>query len=247
MTNKELGSHPTNVVLIDLDGTMTKSDIGILECARHAYRTLGRPVPSQSELSTFVGPPLFDSFAAHGLTREEAMEAARIYRHAYTHPVVKDPRDPAGPAVEGMFLNEVYRGIPEALDELRRRGCFLAMCTAKPEVQAVAICEHYGLDAHLDALFGASLDMTRIHKSQVIHYAFDRIHFDAEAGDRAVMVGDRWTDVDGAHLAGLGAIGCRWGFPAPGELESHRAEMVIDAPGDLPDACERFFKNARNA
>lgn len=231
--------HPSRVVLLDLDGTLTKSDSGILAAAVRTYKLLGRPVPTNEELSTFVGPPLIESFTNHGLA-DEADKAVALYREAYTQPTFDDPQNP-GQKVPGMFLNEVYPGIVESMDELRRRGYVLALATCKPEPQAQRICDRFGLSKHLDYLFGASLDNTRIHKAQVIRYGFDAIHFDEEEGDRAVMVGDRWTDVDGGHFAGVKSIGCRWGFSAPGELEKHGADMIIDTTDQLPDAVDRFF------
>lgn len=231
--------HPTKVVLLDLDGTLTKSDSGILSSAIRTYKELGRPVPTDEELGTFVGPPLSESFSKHGLD-DVVDQAVKLYREAYTTPTFDDPLNP-GEKVPGMYLNEVYAGIPEAMKELRRRGYFLALATCKPEPQARLICKRFHLVELMDDLFGASLDNTRIHKAQVIRYGFDRIHFDEEQGDRAVMVGDRWTDVDGGHYTGVKSIGCRWGFSAPGELESHGADMIIDTVPELPDAVDRFF------
>ena len=46
----------------------------------------------------------------------------------------------------------------------------------------------------------------------MIRYCFDKIGFDAAAGDKAVMIGDRYTDIDGAHACNLDAIGGRWGY-----------------------------------
>lgn len=232
--------HPTKVVLLDLDGTLTKSDSGILSSAIRTYRLLGRPVPTDAELGTFVGPPLVESFTNHGLA-DVADKAVQLYRAAYTTPTFDDPLHPGADKIPGMFLNEVYPGIPQALKELRARGYFLALATCKPEPQARRICDRFHLTELLDDLFGASLDNTRIHKAQVIRYGFDRIHFDEEQGDRSVMVGDRWTDVDGGHYTGVKSIGCRWGFSAPGELEAHGADMIIDTTDELPDAVDRFF------
>ena len=74
-----------------------------------------------------------------------------------------------------------------------------------------------------------------------IRYCFDLIGFDAESGDRAVMVGDRWTDIDGARTCGVDTIGCRWGYAEPGEMEEHGAYEIIDRVDQLADAVERYF------
>ena len=41
-------SQPRNVVLLDLDGTLTKSDPGIIACVIKAFQELGRPVPDDA-------------------------------------------------------------------------------------------------------------------------------------------------------------------------------------------------------
>ena len=57
------------------------------------------------------------------------------------------------------------------------------------------ICEHFHLTELLDGIYGASRDNSRLDKDQVIRYCFDKIGFDAAAGDKAVMIGDRYTDI----------------------------------------------------
>ena len=49
-------------IFFDLDGTLTDSKEGILNCLRYAFEKLGEPVPPESTLIKFIGPPLQDSF-----------------------------------------------------------------------------------------------------------------------------------------------------------------------------------------
>ena len=50
------------VVLLDLDGTIVDSGPGILGALAEAFAECGEPLPPQSVLRTFLGPPLEDSF-----------------------------------------------------------------------------------------------------------------------------------------------------------------------------------------
>lgn len=54
-------------VLFDLDGTLTDSGEGIINCAQMTLERFGLPVPSREEMRVFVGPPLADSFIRHGV------------------------------------------------------------------------------------------------------------------------------------------------------------------------------------
>ena len=68
-------------VLFDLDGTLTDPAEGITRSVQEALRQMGRPVPEQDKLLSFIGPPLLDSFQEYcGMEREEAEKAIRLYR-----------------------------------------------------------------------------------------------------------------------------------------------------------------------
>lgn len=50
-----MAQHPMKVVLLDLDGTLTKSDGGIIASVVKTFEELGRPVPDDAELHRFIG------------------------------------------------------------------------------------------------------------------------------------------------------------------------------------------------
>ena len=63
-------------IFFDLDGTLTDSKEGILNSLRYAFDKLGEPVPPESTLIKFIGPPLQESFAEFcGFSAERAAEA----------------------------------------------------------------------------------------------------------------------------------------------------------------------------
>lgn len=87
-------------VLFDLDGTLTDPAKGITRSVQEALRQMGRPVPEQDKLLSFIGPPLLDSFQEYcGMEREEAEKAIRLYRGYFSR--------------QGIWENRVYPGIPE--------------------------------------------------------------------------------------------------------------------------------------
>jgi len=207
------------LVLLDLDGTLMDSAPGITESARYAFEKLGFPVPSDEVLRSFVGPPITESFPAHGIPADRFADALAAYREFYT--------------ATGMWDNSVYDGIPEQLARLREAGCTLIIATAKPELFAVQICERFGLTSLVDAIFGNTLD-EGFTKADIIAAAMASVDH-VGSGAPVVMVGDREHDVHGATEHGVACIGAAWGYAAPGELLREGAIKVVEDVSDLAD------------
>ena len=119
----------TKSILFDLDGTLTDSGEGIINCAIYALEYYGLPIPSEAELRTFVGPPLHESFVRFGVPEEEADNAIKIYRSRYI-PI-------------GKFENHPYDGIYHVLEQLKELGKKYSFETWAPmddEYTAVRFC-----------------------------------------------------------------------------------------------------------
>ena len=134
------------MILFDLDGTLTDSGEGIMNCAIYALSHYGIEAPTEAELRTFVGPPLTDSFARFGVPKDRLEEAIRIYRSRYI-PI-------------GKFENHPYPGLRELLDKLKADGHQLYVATSKPEAMSIEILEHFNLAHYFKKIFGASSDLS---------------------------------------------------------------------------------------
>ena len=51
-----------STIFFDLDGTLTESAEGIINCVIYALKALEQPIPHSDILFKFIGPPLIDSF-----------------------------------------------------------------------------------------------------------------------------------------------------------------------------------------
>ena len=121
----------TKAIFFDLDGTLTDSGEGIINCAAMALEHFGLPVPSREEMRVFVGPPLDQTFIKFGVPPHLAEEAIRIYRTRYI-PI-------------GKFENHPYPGIHDALQTLKAQGHRLFVATSKPEEMSKEIMEKFEL------------------------------------------------------------------------------------------------------
>lgn len=209
-----------HTILLDLDGTLTDSKEGILNCLRYAFQKLGEPVPSDAKLTEFIGPPLQDSFVnACGMTKERALEAIEAFRERY-EPI-------------GKLENRVAPGLPELCARLKQAGYILALSSSKPEKMCLDICERFGYAASLREIVGSPPygDHT---KADVIRETFRRLGLTDADKPSVLMVGDRKYDVLGAKECGIDCVGVEFfGYAAPGELMEAGAVAVVSTAEEL--------------
>lgn len=201
-----------DVILFDLDGTLTDPKEGITKCVAHSLKYFGIEVEDLDTLKKFIGPPLIDSYMEYyGFTREQATEAIVRYRERYGE--------------VGWAENIPYSGIHELCAGLQAAGKKLLVATSKPEGPAVRIMEHFDLAKYFDLIGGAPLDNSeRGRKAAVIQDTLKR----AGVTDlsRCVMVGDRLHDIHGAHEVGMPVIGVLYGYGDRAEHEEHGADYI---------------------
>ena len=210
------------IVLFDLDGTLTDSAPGIVNCLRYALDEMGIEHPDDSTIATFLGPPLKDTFGGYfGMDNAGVDTAIAHYRVRY-HDI-------------GLFENEVYPGIPGLLDQLCDAGITLATSTSKPTVSATRILRHFDLEHHFTFIGGASLNRERNSKAEVIAHTLEALGSKGieVSSEHTWMVGDREHDILGAAQFGIPGIGVLWGYGSRDELESAGAIAVADDAGHL--------------
>ncbi len=208
-------------ILFDLDGTLTDSGEGIINCASFALEHFGLPVPDRKTMRVFVGPPLRDTFCSFGVPENRVEEAIQVYRSRYI-PI-------------GIYENTPYPGIPELLQQLHDMGHRLFVATSKPEQMAVTILEHFGLAGYFEKICGAVLDGSRDKKEEVIAYLLDN----CPNLKNTVMVGDTAFDIIGAKAHGIPGIGVSWGYGAVADMEQAGAVAIAKTPQELLELLNR--------
>ena len=205
-------------LLFDLDGTLTDPYQGITRCISHALLALGRLAPPRFDLRWCIGPPLKNSFAKLLASDDDKLTdaAITIYRERF--------------GSVGLYENEVYEGIPEALEALQEMGHTLYVATSKPTVYAKQIVEHFSLQQYFRTIHGSELDGTRSDKSNLISHI---IKSEAVSSSETLMVGDRKHDMIGARANGVCGVGVLWGYGTQEELETSGARTCLSHPHQL--------------
>ncbi len=206
-----------DIILFDLDGTLTDPGEGITNSVAYALNKFNIEIEDKKQLFSFIGPPLHESFEKYyGFTPTDAMKAVDCYREYYN--------------VKGIYENFVYDGITEVLKTLKENGKTVCLATSKPEIYARQILDHFKLSQYFDYIAGANMDGTRTKKDEVIDYALSLCK--PQSLCKVVMVGDREFDIIGAENCGIDSIGVLFGYGDRNELENagatHIAEKVID-------------------
>lgn len=209
-------------LLFDLDGTLTDSKEGIIKSLQYAFEKLGEPVPEESRLLKFIGPPLEDSFMNFcGYSREKAIRAIELFRERYV-PI-------------GKFENKPAPGLPELCAKLQKRGYVLALASSKPESLCVPICERFGYTPSFKVLTGSppESDWT---KADIIRETLRRLNLTEQDKPQVLMIGDRKFDVLGAKECGIDCVGVEFfGYAQPNELKDAGAVAVVKTTAELEE------------
>lgn len=202
-------------VFFDLDGTLTDSAKGILNAVKYALKKYGIEEYDKDILRAFIGPPLHDSFVKYyGFDDRKADEAVAFYREYFSE--------------KGLYENEVYEGVEELLNGLKKKGKKLVITTSKPEAFTIRILKYFDLEKYFDFVAGATMDASRSKKADVIAYALTKLGIEDKS--KVIMIGDRNHDVLGAKANGIKCIGVLYGYGDKEELILAGAKEVVSEP-----------------
>ena len=202
-------------ILFDLDGTISDSADGIINCSIKTLQHFGITPPSRQEMRSFIGPPAPYNFRRMGIPEAQIEDAVRIYRSHYRQ--------------TGIYENYMYPGIAPLLRKLNASGRRLFVATSKPEHLTVPILERFGIADCFALICGAASDTERNSKEAVIAHL---LHLAGGLTD-AVMVGDTVFDVKGAAQFGIPTICVSWGYGDSEILQQAGAVAIVHNTEEL--------------
>ena len=217
-------------VLLDLDGTLSDSEPGILRSLQWAFEKEGFPIPSEEQVRSVIGPPFEIGLPQIGIPDDDLERVINRYRDRY--------------ATIGAYENTLYPGILEMLEALTNDGLILSVATAKPEVTAHPILDYFEISHWFKVRAGATLTPDRRAKAEVIEFALSELGIagDPNIGDHVIMVGDRDHDVLGARKHRIPCIGVTWGYGDQPELLGSGAVALADSPSEVVDLVHESYR-----
>ena len=207
--------------VFDLDGTLVDSLADLADAANAMLASYGFRTHDVGAYRYFVGDgsrKLIERILPEERSRDAAFvdEAMARYKDCYAERL--------------LHRTQLYDGIPEMLEELRRRNIPMAICTNKHQSAADAIVEALFPKNMFQEVIGDRRGLPRKPDPQKVLHIARRMGVSPAS---TAYFGDTAVDMDTAHNAGALAVGVLWGFRPPQELTAHGAQILLSHPREL--------------
>lgn len=217
-------------VVFDLDGTLADTSGDLIAAANECFRAMG-----EGDVLDVVGD------AGVALRGGKAMLRAGLERLGRPDDAVIEAYYPRLLEAYGAKIDVhtvFYDGALDAVEELRRGGYKLAICTNKPEALARELMRRLGALDLFGALVGA--DTLAVRKPDPAPL-FEAARRAGGTPERCLLVGDSDTDRNTARAAGVPSVLVTFG-PSGADMAALEPEALISAYHELPEVCARLLR-----
>jgi phosphoglycolate phosphatase len=204
----------TTHLVFDLDGTISDPAVGICRSINHALTHFGYPTIADDQVTSYIGPPLDETFTAITSITSPDHIAGLVakYRERY--------------AEIGYSENALYPGIPEALNVLASRDIPMGLCTSKRADFAERILKLFHIHDYFRFVDGGDVGL---RKEQQLASLRSKGAIDSTS----LLIGDRAVDVYAAQANGLRSVAVLWGHGTHRELEAAHPDLILESPKEL--------------
>ncbi len=219
-------------VIFDLDGTLADTSGDLIAAANVCFRAMGE--------GDILDPARDGGIAVRGARMMLRTGLGRLGRFepSEIEPLVEAHFQPLIEAY-GAALSvhtTLYEGAMAAVDEIRRRGLGVGICTNKPEGLADQLLQDLGVRDTFGALVGADTLPVRKPDPAPLIETVRRLGGDPA---RTVLIGDTDTDRNTARAAGVPSVLVTFG-PGGGDMAALAPEALLHAYHDLPDLVDQL-------
>lgn len=208
------------IVVFDLDGTLTDTLEDLKNSVNFALQSFGFPERTFDEVRSFVGngvKRLINLSVPENTDSETAEECLAVFKEHYKN--------------NSLVETKPYDGIILTLEELKRQGIKTAVVTNKMNEAAQDIVRIF-FGGLIEITVGQIDGMAQKPQPDGIYSALKKLGISKE---KAVYVGDSEVDCITAKNAGIPCIGVTWGFRDKSVLLENGADFIIDTPKQIFD------------
>ena len=205
--------------IFDLDGTLLDTLQDLATSVNYTLRQHDMPEHSIDDICRFVGNgvrKLMERAVPDGAQNPLFESAFATFRQYYMQ--------------HSLDTTRPYDGIPEMLDELKRRGCRMAVVSNKMMAATQELIAHFF--PQIEVAIGEH-EAEGIRKKPAPDTVREALRQLGVTTKNAVYVGDSDVDIETAYNSGLPCISVLWGFRDRDFLLSHGATTLISCPEEL--------------
>lgn len=209
----------TEMVLIDVDGTLVDSVPDLTFCVDAMMERLDLPPRGETKVRQWVG---------NGVER--------LIKRALLDSLEGEPEESLYQKAEPIFLelykentskrSRLYPGVKEGLSWLKSQGYRLGSVTNKAAQFTHPLLKDLGIIDYFEIIVsGDTLPEKKPHPAPLLHAA----RFFGIAPEKALMVGDSISDVKAARAAGFQIICLSYGYNHGVDIRGSHPDGVIDS------------------
>ncbi len=204
--------------IFDLDGTLLNTLDDLADSVNAMLKMYSFPRRTVAELRSFVGNGA-RNLIARSLPEDSPPTLVDECLSAYIAHYSENMKNKTRP----------YDGVPDLLQELKKAGMKIAVCSNKGDENVKGLCNEY---------FGGLVDVASgevpgIKKKPAPDSIFKAIEALGADPNEVVYIGDSEVDVLTAKNAGISFIGVSWGFRDKADLLAEGAEVIADKADEL--------------
>jgi phosphoglycolate phosphatase len=205
------------VAAFDLDGTLVDTAPDLAEALNVALAKAALPLAEPAAISPYAG------LGGRGMLRRHCELAGLVLDEPAIRQIIDDFLAAYESALPGV--SAPYPGAMALVEQLKREGWRVAVCTNKPQHLAEELLGRLAIATEFDAICGAN--RFEFRKPDPRHL-METIALAGGDPARAVMVGDSETDIATARNAGVPVLGVSFGY-SPVPIATLAPDAVIDA------------------
>lgn len=205
--------------IFDLDGTLLNTLQDLAAAVNFALRKNGMEEHSIDDIRRFVGNgvrKLIERAVPDGSKNPRIDEVFADFRSYYME--------------HSLDATKPYDGITEILQELKQRGCKMAVVSNKMMAATQELVAHFFPE--IEVAIGEN-EAEGIRKKPAPDMVFEALHRLGAEAESAVYIGDSDVDIQTAKNAGVPCISVLWGFRNREFLLEHGAQHFIEKPSEI--------------
>lgn len=205
-------------IVFDLDGTLLNTLEDLMDSVNYALGICGIPERSYEEIRRSVGngiERLLELVVPNGPENPQFERAFTLFKEYY-----------------GKHCNDktdLYPGIRELLDTLKREGFLMAIVSNKYYEGVQNLKQQYFKD-YLQVAIGEREGIRKKPAPDTVLAALKELKVPKE---KAVYIGDSEVDIATAANTGMDCITVGWGFRTREEQEAAGGKVFVDSPMEV--------------